>query len=465
MASEGLERSVAGGSWLFLSNIINSLFGLAFWLVIVRLVGADAVGIAGAVVSAGGGASILASAGLGVAIAREVAAHSGEAVGLSLMVGLMLGGIGLLLGLLLGGGLEFGVSSLWSGAFALLSVLSQTLLGVLMGLERFRALFLIGFIGNLARLLLGIGLAVMGLGVLAPIFGYLTLPLVGAILGLAIVSGSLKTLKINQGKIGSFLSLVASNYPFVLGGQILYMLGVYAFALVSGEALATGVLYISMTITMALAAVPGSLLSASLPIATRRDEDPFIDLLKLGLSILAPLSAGILVAPDYVLGLLNPDLVGGGLVLSILVISLPPFTILTAVIMRLNKIKSQKQLVFLGLASMLSMLVLVVPLAEALGAIGAALAFLVANIVPLPLASRHMGGALIILAKTWVVLAASSLILGWLPLKYVGIPWPLASALAVVGGLVLVHLANLARIGELLQALKVAVHEISGHHI
>lgn len=465
MASEGLERSVAGGSWLFLSNIINSLFGLAFWLVIVRLVGADAVGIAGAVVSAGGVASILASAGLGVAIAREVAAHGGEALGLSLLVGLMLGGIGLILGLLLGDGLEFGVSSLWSGAFAFLAVLSQALLGVLMGLERFRALFLIGFIGNLARLLLGIGLAVIGLGVLAPIFGYLALPLVGAILGLVAVTNSLNRLKADWVRVGSFLSLVASNYPFVLGGQILYMLGVYAFALVSGEALATGVLYISMTITMALAAVPGSLLSASLPIATRRGDDPFSDLQRLGLALLAPLSAGIIVAPSHVLGLLNPELVEGGPVLTLLIISLAPFTILMGVIMRLNKMGARSSLALLGLARLLTMLVLVVPLAEFLGTLGAALAFLVANIVPLPLASRHMDGAFVILVKTWGILATSSLILGWLPMKYLGVPWPLASSLSVLGGLILVHLSSLARLGELFQALKVAVHEISGQHV
>ncbi|RLI43752.1 hypothetical protein DRO64_05205, partial [Candidatus Bathyarchaeota archaeon] len=63
-----VQETIIGGAWISLGSLSISLGGFVFWLVIARLVGAEALGVASAVVSCSGIAITLVSAGLGMAV-------------------------------------------------------------------------------------------------------------------------------------------------------------------------------------------------------------------------------------------------------------------------------------------------------------------------------------------------------------------------------------------------------------
>ena len=75
------------------------------------------------------------------------------------------------------------------------------------------------------------------------------------------------------------------------------MLGVYIFAYTTGETDSTGALYISLMIIQAITAIPASILNAALPIATRRNKDPFTNTLRISLALAIPIIAAATAAP------------------------------------------------------------------------------------------------------------------------------------------------------------------------
>jgi len=177
---DAVQETVIGGAWIFLGSLSISLGGFVFWLVIARLVGAEALGVASAVVSCSGIAVTFVSAGLGIAVMREVAVKGLNALAASMPLALVMGVGAAFLAAFLARGL--GYLNLAGIAFllALANTISTPLLSGLLGLERFRGYFAASFTGSLAKVLFGIALAVLGFKVLAPLLGYLAYPIVAA---------------------------------------------------------------------------------------------------------------------------------------------------------------------------------------------------------------------------------------------------------------------------------------------
>ncbi len=103
------------------------------------------------------------------------------------------------------------------------------------------------FTGSIAKIAVGVTLAVAGLGALSPIIGYLAYPLVLLLTTLILLLPVLRRSRNLRPNVAHFKSLVKlsfSNYPYVFSNQLLTMLGVYMFAYLIREAVPTGTLYI-----------------------------------------------------------------------------------------------------------------------------------------------------------------------------------------------------------------------------
>ena len=105
-----------------------------------------------------------------------------------------------------------------------------------------------------------------------------------------------------------------------------------------------------MMIALAIAAIPGSLLRAALPIGTRRNVDSFSDSLRIGLALATPVVVAVIATPRTTLTLINPELVEGADTLRILMLSIAPLAALIASITKLNKEKNTKTLTIIGVA-------------------------------------------------------------------------------------------------------------------
>jgi len=453
-----VQEAVIGGAWIFLGNLSISLGGFIFWLVIARLVGAEALGVASAVVSCSGIAVTFVSAGLGIAVMREVAVRGLNALVTSTVLALIMGIGAAFLAALLAHGLGstdlIGIASL----LALANTISTPLLSGLLGLERFRGYFAASFTGSLAKVLLGITLAVLGFGVMAPLLGYLAHPIVAAMAAVALITRVPRAdkIKLDLGGLKSLVSLTYSNYPYMFSNQLLSMLSVYVFAFLVGEALSTGTLYIALMITLAISAIPGSILNAALPVGARRNANPFSEGFRIGLGLATPIIAVALAAPTLILEAINPELVGGANALRISLLSIAPLTALTAVIIKLNKDGEKGKLTALGLARLALLITLLPILTKVIGVEGAAVAFLLASALLIPFALKIEPRISRPVAILWCIHLSVAISAALAPVNE-----PVSAVIALVASTTLMHVTKTYTITEYWNTLKTVVNSIS----
>lgn len=386
MEEDIVHEVVGGGTWIFLGNLLISLTNFVFWLVIARFVGVEALGISSVIVSCSGLAATLISAGLGIAIIREVALKELESLVASIILALVMGLIAALLAAFFAGSLGYSNLIVIAFLLSLANIVSSSFLFGLIGLEMFREYFTASFVGSLAKLFVGIVLAFAGFRILAPLMGYLTYPIIVVIIAAALIVKTTKTddVRLNLNSLNSLIFLTYSNYPYTFSNQLLSMLSIYIFAFLIGGTLSTGSLYITLTLALAISAIPSSILNASLSIGTKRNVDPFLEGYRIGLGLVTPMIVVGLAAPTSIFQAINPELVRGVNALRIMLLSLTPLTTLDMVIFKLNKSGQKKKLTLIGLGRLSILVALLALLTRFMGMNGVAVAFLIANATLIP---------------------------------------------------------------------------------
>ncbi len=388
-----------------------SASGFVLWVIVSRLLGVGVVGVTSAAVSAAGVASTLLAAGLPIAVMREFAAKGLKVLPSAIFVAFVLGVASALTATLMVAALplSFGVPLWVPPTLSLMTIMSMAGLQALVGLGRFMEYFTSTLVASFAKVAVGVGLALLGWGALAPLLGYIAYPVVVlTVTAYFLATTYFTSLPKDPGSreslvsgVLSLLKLTYSNYPFLFSTQILNMLSVYFFAVLTGRAVDTGTLYLSLMIVLILNAVVGSALNASLSVSLRRDTDPFTETLRLALTIAAPFATAVSAAPLLPLHLINPALDKGVSTLTILALTIPPAAVATAALMKANKEGNHATIAALGVTRLITLLTLLPPLARAAGTDGVALAYLAANITPLPIAIRKVPGTLKPLLVTW----------------------------------------------------------------
>ncbi|MET1101380.1 MAG: hypothetical protein ABWW69_02720 [Pyrodictiaceae archaeon] len=377
----GVKDTIRGGTWLYLSAIVVSAAGFIYWLVIARIAGAEAVGFASGVISASAIASTVVAAGANIAAIRFLATHGLEGIVSLIVFGLAASGLALAavipLVVALGYGLDIAAIAL---SYTAISLVSTLVVSGLIGLERFRRVFRATATASVFKLAVGFTLVALGLGGLGALLGYLAFPsTILAVVLPGLVRRVRKTASKLFGELKEIIILTYSNYPYAFSNQLLVMLSVYLTALLTGREVSTGAFYIAMMIVAIMAALPSSLINASLPIGIHRRERLVQEGLRLGLALLLPLTALLAVLAEPILKMISPELVEASTSLEILLLSIVPFTALTALVTELNRRGELRPLITVGVARTLLLLVLTLVLAPAYGIDGVALAFLAAN--------------------------------------------------------------------------------------
>ena len=454
-----VEDAIARGTWIFLGSLAISLTGFVFWLIIARIAGAESVGIASAVVSSSMIAATLVAAGMNVAVVREVAARGVRAFTASLTLASIAGIVASALTIPFIHALGYQDLALIASLLAISSTISIALLFSLIGFEKFRSYFLTVLTSSLAKLLIGVVLAILGFKILTPLIGYLSYPIVASIVALILLASSIsfRGSKPGREELKSLAVLTFSNYPYMFSNQLLTMLSVYIFAYLVREAVPTGTLYIALMITLAITAIPNSILSAVLPIETRRNTNPFTESFRIGLALATPVIVAVASAPTLILKTINPELAQGASTLMILLLlSIAPLAALTTAITKSNKEGQVKNIVVIGVSRLILLIVLLPPLTGMLGIQGAALAFLTTNILLIPLALRIEPLITKPLLTLWSIQITLTILLYTTPLN---------ELIKAIGALtltpILMHTTNIFTISELHNTLKTIISTIS----
>lgn len=447
-----------GGSRLFASSVVSSLAGFLFWFVLARIVGVGIVGDTSAVISAAGVSATLISAGLNFAVIREVAARGSDGFVVGLLVGCIVGLVAGLIAIPLTSLLGLDRLSFEAGVLAFFSVLGVTASSGLIGFSRFGQFFIVSSVGALIKLVVGIALGLLGYLILAPILGMLAFPVTATILSLVFLRKyfDLESIRSSLDVLPSFLKLTYSNYANVLSNRLLTMLGVYLFAFLVREPVSTGSLYISLMVFLATMAIPGSILNALLPIATRKGSEPYLEAFRVGLGLTVPvlvLEGGF---AGLVLWLIHPDLVYASDILRVLLISAPPLVLVQTVVTRFNQFLMTGRIALLGLVRLCVLLGLLPLLVSWYGLMGAGLAFLLANVAGAFVALFFMPGYL----RGFLVMWGVTVLGVFAPLLT---PWlsPIVSGtvytLVAVG---LLHVFKAFRFGELVSSVRLVFSSI-----
>jgi len=453
-----VEDAVSGGLWIFVGSVTVSVVGFLFWFVLSRVVGVECVGVASAIVSAVSIASIVVSSGLDTAIVREVAAYGCRAFMSSIILSLLLGAIAVVILQPLLIGVGYGLYSLYASLLVFLSVVSLAVQSMFIGFEMFREIAVLLVAASIAKLVVGIGTAFIGLDVLAPLLGHLSHFLVVSLLGLALLLRDLKSFKgLSMSIARSIATLMLSNYPYAFSNQIPTMLSIYLFTLIVGKPISTGTLYIAFMIMLTLASIPNSLLRASLPIGTRRNTDPFDEAFRIGLALTVPLSVAIASAPSIVLRVINPELVEGSTVLEILSASLIPLTFLSMIITRFNKERNLRGIWLLGSVRISTLLILLTSLARAMDATGVALSYLlstcIATLLSIPM-NRDSARDMLIF---WTISIIP------ISLYFLGISNSIAIAVTMFAlSILLIHMFKVFRVEEYINVVRIALKSFRG---
>ena len=400
-----VRESIAGGTWIFLGGISNSIAGIVFWLVLTNMLGVESIGVASSVLSAAIIASTLVSAGINFAVMREIAARGKPSFLSSLVLGTIMAFIAGVLSyplIRMLGYSDLVIVGCLLGFFMTLNIVVSF---SLLGFQLFREYFYSMLGASITKIAVGVILAILGYKFIAPLAGYLASPIIVVFAGLTIVFlyYGIKDYNISGRDVKNILSLSLSNYPFVFSNQLLSMLSVYLFAYIIGKPISTGTLYMAMMISLSMASIPVSILSASLPIATRRNTDPFGEGLRIGLGLATILIVFVAMAPEFLLKIINKDLEQGANTLRIMIASLTPFIIITAGISKMNKERMIRQITFIGIVRFMVLLFSLIPLARLFNADGAAMSFLLANLLSLPFVIGKLGGGIRESIFSWVL--------------------------------------------------------------
>ena len=447
--SRDVEEVVVGGTWLLLSNIVISVSNFLFWLIVSRIVGVDVVGVASATISAATIALTLSSAGLSLAVVREVSAQGSRAF----MASIIIAAVSCLVATTLVYPLTvlLGYQELlWIAVLvAVTGIMNLVLQFSLVGFEEFKQYFIVSLTGSVAKLTTGSLLAILGYKTLAPLIGYLAYPLTASIISLAYLLPVVKRnyYGLEKRAVEEVGKLALSNYPYIFSNQLLTMLSIYVFTYIVQEPAATGTLYITFMITMALFTIPYSILTASLPIGTRRNTDPFRESLRIGLALATPIIVFVATASTTILSIINPDLAQGTYTLKILLLSITPQAVLATTIIKLNKEKKTKNIFYIGLGRLLALITILSILSTVLGINGAALAYLASTILLLPITrDKELLKTMTIPWSLQIISATASL--------YTPINNLLLATIATILSIAILHKTKTLTIQEVLKAIK-----------
>jgi len=284
MSSPSLTRVVRGGLWLYLRDLVNTLSGFIYWMIISAIGGAEIIGLTSATVALAGIVSGFLSLGEATGVRRFVGACKGRGdkegvanyfwsttlfrIATFVPVGLVM----IVLGLL---GLSFGGLDsdmlFYAGVLVLLNLV-LVFDDLLASHLETKPIFIGSIVGNAVKLPLGISLVSLGWGWAGAVIGYIALTPAAFIVKL-LPSLKLAGLRLHfdfQVLRDVLRAGVASWLPAmiaVLGQQ----LGVLTLFGVKGAS-ETGLYYVSFAIMGVVTGIGGSVLGLMMPVLSGMED-------------------------------------------------------------------------------------------------------------------------------------------------------------------------------------------------
>lgn len=251
---------------------------------------------------------------------------------------------------------------------------------ILLGVFDAKKVLAIDMLGLSMKFLVGYILVSMQYGAFGILFAFMSEFLLIAVAYLFIAR---KIFAFSMGRISFFKDVLRDsvvNAPSKWSNMIIINLSVVLLASIGINQGDIGIFYITLMISIVIGSFASSMAFMVIPAFSASKRDFSSDSLRISLSIITPVITVMLVAPEQVLSLINPNYEVGAPLLLVLAIGTLPFSITVNTIARLNNLKKSKKLIFVGILQLSTFLISFFLLAPTLGSLGAAFAILLAFI-------------------------------------------------------------------------------------
>jgi O-antigen/teichoic acid export membrane protein len=251
---------------------------------------------------------------------------------------------------------------------------------VLLGTSYVKSVLVIDMIGTGLRFVVGYTLVILGFGADGLLISLLaqgafitgaTLLVLIKVIGLRIVSVKMKYAK-------EILLDGLVNTPYKLSKVFVIYLSVVllaAFGITSSD---VGIFYVSLMISIVGGSLALSIAYMVIPASSKANRDLSSDSTRIGLSLTAPIIAGLLVAPKFVLSIFGPQYTTGDMLLLVLSMGILPYCITINAMSSFNNTREQRKIILMGAIEILALLLVFSFLVPKYGILGAGLSILIA---------------------------------------------------------------------------------------
>jgi O-antigen/teichoic acid export membrane protein len=376
-----LYRFVGPGLLLFFDQLIVSVAGWLYWIVISRLTVTSEIGNATTITNLVILVSTFAQLGLEYPLLKNSSVQRSQILGTILVIELIIT-IALVpvvihvVNVLYYGSLQdFALIAV--GMF-LLSSLSFVARFALLGISDARSVLMITLAGTATKLGLGYTLVSIGFGA----FGMLLALLIETLLEGALALGVCrKRFSFRIGSLEYFKKNVKDglvNTPSKLSKMIILSLSIVLLASFGVNSSEVGIFYVAIIISVVAGSLASSMAYMVIPASSGSKNDLSTDSLRISLSLTAPLIAALIVAPKSILSVIGPEYASAEIILLVLSIGILPSSIAINAISKFNYLGKSKELITIGSIQILAFLIPFIFLVPLYGTLGAAVSILIA---------------------------------------------------------------------------------------
>lgn len=384
-----IQSAVKSGFWIYAASIVNSVLGLLYWIIMSSLLGAEVVGYAAAVLNLALVVSYVANLGVNVGVNRYV----GEAMGRRdtdlassyfwsaftyLAVIYAVAALATwLLAPMIGLTQYLAVAAAIVAATGLISIAEAYAAAVYRGVWKIQSVIL----SHVVRFFVSVML--LDLGLIAVVVGNVAWHVANSVFFVWRVH---KHSRYAKPDISHFIKFVKAGFALWFPGVIVYVAQQTGFFAVFTNigAQAGGQLYIAQALVSVLGMLAGAVgitLTPYLSSMSQQRREVVSETSRLVLALVSPAAVILAVASNIPLSIIGADFMGASLLLSVLALTAIPDVYVSVVISYLMAEKKFLKVLVVSVTATVSMMFLYAVLIPALGALGAALARLIAGVI------------------------------------------------------------------------------------
>lgn len=377
------NKFLGPGFLLFIDQLLVSIAGWVYWLLIFRLTSTSEVGQATTVYSLVLLFSMLSQLGLEYPLLKKSSNQDQHAqiLGTALVIELVItvASVPIILYFLNDIFHESFHTFSWI-AIAILFPLSIGFISrfALLGLSNAKVVLVVDLIGISVKFISGYTLISIGFGAFGLLLSFLLQTLLTTAFTFFAAKGVFGGLKV--GNMQYFKEIIRDglvNMPSKLKAMLMVSLNVVLLAAFGISSSEIGLFYAAYMLSIIVGSLSSSMSFMVIPASTISKADLSSDSLRVGLSLTAPLIAALIVAPKYVLSLIGPHYIPAETILLVLSIGILPASLVMNTISKLNNLNQPRRLLLIGLIQIIAFTATFVYFVPMYGTFGAAFSILI----------------------------------------------------------------------------------------